>query len=418
LSTTITKDGLETALSNLQYRNAKQPKTRLIEAIRSFYRIENALETVTEINSDHLIRLVWELDDNPALIKSKRKNLNSIKSTINNDLMNLFHENKNPEGIIIGPLNTFIMSDAAKERLLSSFADSARSQGNLPLEKIADVLSVISEFMSGIEKISTENPKEQVQKILDLIKGMAEKAGSGDTAGTDFPQKMNNGSTLSEGEGTGEMIKDGIENSILDQIEALEEIDEDEIEEIEETELEEIDEDADIEEVDDIDLEEVEEDEISEIEDAAAEEIEDTELEEIDGDEVVTEEMDDIDLEAVEEIDEDEIEEIEDTELEEIDGDGTIDKTSAFDQLGLPRDNLEQKEFQTDKNLLAEQFDGVLGSMERYYNQYLLIPGGQYIIGCDHQCIVRGICRKNRLSDNCREIWVWMGIFRPVSEKC
>jgi formylglycine-generating enzyme required for sulfatase activity len=628
LSLNITKDGLETAISNLQYRNPKLPKTRLIEAIRSFYQVENALETVSRIDSDSLIRMVWELEDNPVQIKSKRKNLNSIKSTINNDLLQLFHENKNPEGIIIGPLNTFIMSDAAKEKLLSSFADSARFQGDLPLDKVADVLSVISEFISEITKIgaveiekdSAVNPRDQVKKILDLIKGMAEKASLEDVnkdtkdneifTDSDGNDKISNGTgslttdkdsdqknlfsgqdktfqsglSIDEVEDTAieeidedaaieeaddadleqidedeikevedtaieeidddttieeaddadleeidedeieevedtaieeidedaaieeaddtdleeidedeieevedtaiEEIDDDttieeaddadleeidedeieeVEDTAIEEIDEdtaieeaddtdLEEIDEDEIEEIEDTAIEEIDEDAAIEEADDADLEEIDEDEIEEVEDTAIEEIDDdttieeaddTDLEEIDEDEIeevedtaieeidddtTIEEADDTDLEEIdedeieevedtaieeidddttieeaddtdlEEIDEDEIEEVEDTaieeidedtaieevddaDLEEIDEDETIGKTSIFDQLGLPQDNLEQKSFQPDTNLLTEQFDGFLGSMERYYNQYLLIPGGQYKIG-------------------------------------
>jgi formylglycine-generating enzyme required for sulfatase activity len=57
------------------------------------------------------------------------------------------------------------------------------------------------------------------------------------------------------------------------------------------------------------------------------------------------------------------------------------------EQLGLPADSLGQ-EHKIDEDgkiknnkLLAEEFDGYLGSMDRYYNQYLLIPGGKYIIG-------------------------------------
>ncbi|MBA4368271.1 MAG: hypothetical protein C0403_11625, partial [Desulfobacterium sp.] len=393
MSLTITKDGLETALSNLQYRNPKLPKTRLIEAIQSFYRIENAVETVSQIDSDHLIRMIWELeDDNPVQIKSKRKNLNSIKSTINNDLLQLFHENKNPEGIIIGPLNTFIMSDAAKEKLLSSFADSARFQGNLSLEKVADVLSVISEFISGIEKISAENPKEQVKKVLDLIKGMAEKASLEDAQQDAKDKEILSDSDGSEKKaaGTGSLIRDNDSdqrNRFSDQdktfqsgdsiheqlasgefaanrtdvntdlpqkmnngfplVEDVEEIDEGEIEEVGDAKLQEIDDDTAIEEVDDTDLEEIDEDEINKVEDAEEidedeiEEVEETELEEIDDDTEI-EEVDDTDLEEIdevedalvedaEEIDEDEIEEVEDTEIEEIDEDAAIEEVEDTD---------------------------------------------------------------------------------------
>jgi len=484
LSSTITKNGLETAISNLRYRNPKLPKTRLIEAIRSFYTAEDALETVSRIDTDTLIGMIWEPDDNPELIKSRRKNLNSVKAIVNNDLTRLFQEDKNPEGIIIGPANTFVMSDAAKERLLSSFADSAKAQGNLPLERVAEVLNVISQFISEMEQRSDGNPKDEVKKILDLIKGMAAKAG--------FDGESDAGVEEVKTDAFQEVDEDEIEEIDADEIEEVEEITDDDLEILEDTELEEIDEDVDleevdadeIEEIDDTDIEKIDADEVEEIDDEDVEEIEtddfeefdgseieeidadeteeveeitdddpeileDTELEEIDEDvdleevdadeieeiedtdqidadeveeiddedaeEIETDDFEEVDEDEIEEIDTDEIEEveenadddpeiIEDTEVEEIDEDVDLEEVDADeieeiddtdieeineddleeideDQLGLPRDNLEQNDFQTDENLLAEQFDGFLGSMERYYNQYLLVPGGNYRIG-------------------------------------
>jgi formylglycine-generating enzyme required for sulfatase activity len=60
------------------------------------------------------------------------------------------------------------------------------------------------------------------------------------------------------------------------------------------------------------------------------------------------------------------------------------------EQLGLPVGSLGQEySLETDSKikkdkLLAEEFDGYLGSMDRYYNHYILIPGGEYIIGSKH----------------------------------
>ncbi|MFH2065317.1 MAG: SUMF1/EgtB/PvdO family nonheme iron enzyme [Pseudomonadota bacterium] len=400
MSSTITKNGLETAISNLRYRNPKLPKTRLIEAIRSFYTAEDALETISRIDADALIRMIWEPDDNPELIKSRRKNLNSVKAIVNNDLIRLFQEDKNPEGIIIGPANTFVMSDAAKERLLSSFADSAKAQGNLPLERVAEVLNVISQFISEMEQRSDGNPKDEVKKILDLIKGMAEKAGLDGESDADVEEiKADDFEEVDEGE---------IEEIDADEIEEVEEITDDDLEILEDTELEEIDEDVDLEEVDADEIEEIEDtdqidaDEVEEIDDEDVEEIETDDFEEFDEDEI--EEIDTDEIEEVEENADNDPEILEDTEVEEIDEDVDLEEVDADemeeiddtdieeineddleeideDQLRLPRDNLKQNDFQTDENLLAEQFDGFLGSMERYYNQYLLVPGGNYRIG-------------------------------------
>ncbi|MCK5094452.1 MAG: SUMF1/EgtB/PvdO family nonheme iron enzyme, partial [Spirochaetes bacterium] len=55
--------------------------------------------------------------------------------------------------------------------------------------------------------------------------------------------------------------------------------------------------------------------------------------------------------------------------------------------IGLPADSLGQEysDEVSDKvkkdRLLAEEFDGYLGIMDRYYNHYILIPGGEYIVG-------------------------------------
>lgn len=60
------------------------------------------------------------------------------------------------------------------------------------------------------------------------------------------------------------------------------------------------------------------------------------------------------------------------------------------EQLGLPVGSLGQ-EYSLEENskikkdkMLAEEFDGYLGTMDRHYNHYILIPGGEYIIGSKH----------------------------------
>ena len=116
-------------------------------------------------------------------------------------------------------------------------------------------------------------------------------------------------------------------------------------------------------------------------------------------------------LDEIEDLEEDEIIE----EVEDVDIDDTVDETGFdgapggvgenFDEdygkdgikkaedeketeeIGLPVDSL-GKEYSnelSDKvkkdSLLAEEFDGYLGVMDRYYNHYILIPGGEYIVG-------------------------------------
>jgi formylglycine-generating enzyme required for sulfatase activity len=70
-------------------------------------------------------------------------------------------------------------------------------------------------------------------------------------------------------------------------------------------------------------------------------------------------------------------------------GTGWEEKHQEIEQLGLPVDSLGEeygsgKDVKFKKKLLAEAFDGFLGSMDRYYNHYILIDGGQYLIGSRH----------------------------------
>jgi formylglycine-generating enzyme required for sulfatase activity len=63
---------------------------------------------------------------------------------------------------------------------------------------------------------------------------------------------------------------------------------------------------------------------------------------------------------------------------------------NGLETLGLPVDSLGESltegefesEGQVDKTrLLAEEFDGYLGAMDRFFNHYLLIPAGRYVFG-------------------------------------
>jgi formylglycine-generating enzyme required for sulfatase activity len=79
-----------------------------------------------------------------------------------------------------------------------------------------------------------------------------------------------------------------------------------------------------------------------------------------------------------------------DEKFEEDNGEDGIKKSEGAkktEEIGLPVDSLGQEysDEVSDKvkkdRLLAEKFDGYLGVMDRYYNHYILIPGGEYIVG-------------------------------------
>ncbi|SHK04541.1 Formylglycine-generating enzyme, required for sulfatase activity, contains SUMF1/FGE domain, partial [Desulfatibacillum alkenivorans DSM 16219] len=95
----------------------------------------------------------------------------------------------------------------------------------------------------------------------------------------------------------------------------------------------------------------------------------------------------------VEEEDEEEFEEVgfldDDEELEILDDDMDLEEVEEAPEQGAMEPSMgalgadDSLEVEEDKaRVLAEQFDGFLGSMEKAYNQYLLIPEGRYVVGC------------------------------------
>ncbi len=269
--------------------------------------------------------------------------------------------------------------------------------GSLTLSQIMDILKKAGDSLSSSMAIGDEDETDglgKLDQLINLIKGLSDKlelAGKGE-------------------EGISEEAEAGIEeleeDEIIDEVEDLDE--EDVLEDVEDIEdvdealedIEDIDKDEIIDEVEDLDEDEVLED-VEDIEQGGGDEEEepggiegaggdfesgeDTDEEEIfDGDEA---------LEEVEDIDEDEIiDEVEDLDEEEVledveDLEDADEISEKIDEIGLPAGSLGQEysdelseKIQSDK-LLAEEFDGYLGAMDRYYNQYIHIPEGDYIIG-------------------------------------
>jgi formylglycine-generating enzyme required for sulfatase activity len=178
LPTIITIKGIEESISNLQYRNKSALKYQLVHAIQDFYQDEQSIETLQEINSDELIRRLWQVGDDPLMIKNRRKNLNSIKSTINTDLKKLYQEGKNPDGIIIGPSNIFIMSDEAKEAAFEAFRSGMEKTGAVDLSKMLEVLNIINESLSNVDGIIEKEGSSaagKLKELQNLIQGLSSK---------------------------------------------------------------------------------------------------------------------------------------------------------------------------------------------------------------------------------------------------
>jgi len=406
MASILTLEGVDNAISNLNYSNEKTLKYRFVHYIRQFYSNENAVESVEEIGNEELIKILWDTGDSPEAIKSKRKNLNGLRSSVNADFKKLYDKGENSEGIKIGPGNIFVMLDDAKDKILKEFGYDLQPDGTLKLDQIMDILRLANETVSGSmadeEKVRKDG-LSKIDQVRDLIKGLSEKLG---LAGPEV---------VDEVAGEGEVGEEFEEVKELEEDEVLEEVDDlgevtDEVAgegEVGEglEEVEELEEDEVLEEVNDL----------GEAEDGVGEEFE--EVEELEEDEVL-EEVDDLgevedgvsgegevgeEFEEVEELEEDEVlEEVDDLgevtdgvsgegevgeefeEVEELEEDEVLEKV---DEIGLPVDSLgaEYPDEVSDKikkdTLLSEEFDGYLGVMDRYYNHYILIPEGEYVVG-------------------------------------
>ncbi|TSA55609.1 MAG: hypothetical protein D4R45_02020 [Planctomycetaceae bacterium] len=348
----ITIKGIDEALSHFNYKNKTVLKHRFISVIREYYENDTVIETIEGIDTDELIKVLWNTGDDHIAIKNRRKNLKSAKSSINNELKKLYEEGKNPEGIIIGPANVFIMSDEARDNALEAFIKQAKEvSGDALLEQIKDVLKIVSETLSNssyFDDSEGENDPERLKEIRDLIRNLTDKAG------------LNGTGILGADAGISQ-----IEADEEDEVEELlEEIEEVEAEDVPEEEEIEAGESGEIEGEDDLDVGEpgtgaggpgfgdLQEQEEGEIEEIEPEE----ELEGVDDDEV--EEL----LEEIEEVEAEDVpeeEEIEAGESGEIEGEDDLDVVEPGIGAGGPGfgDLQEQEEGEIEEIELEEEVE-------------------------------------------------------------
>ena len=394
----ISLNGIDQAINNLKYRH-DSVKYKAIQAIRQHYVSDASIQSVLEVDTETLIRLIWDIGDSPSKLKAKRRNFSSIKSSINADLKKLAKKEKNPENIIISDTNVFDMTEEAKNDLLSSFTDAVKT-GDIDLDQATSLLKAVTEFLDTYETdgtdIDAKDIVSHIRKILNQISegGLPDEDGDLEEIEVDEDAEIEE---IEEDDAIEEVddledIDGDLEEIEIDDDQEIEEIELDEDEELEEievdedAEIEEIDEDDVIEEVDDLeeidgDLEEIEIDDDQEIEeieldeDEELEEIEvdeDAEIEEIDEDDAI-EEVDDLEeiddeLEEIEIDDDQEIEEIElgedeeleeievdeDAEIEEIDEDDVIEEVDDLEEID---DELEEIEIDDDTDIEEIELD-------------------------------------------------------------
>jgi len=376
MNQSISLDGIEKAVSGLGYKNPNTQKCRLIQAIKSYYTDKDAINEVESIPPEALISAVWSTETNPNQIRSKLKNLNSIKSSINKDLILAFEKGTNPEGIIIGSGYLFDMSDEAKDQFIGSMSGALSAGGPISIEQIAKISQQFGEFLTKI-------PDENVLKFLStLIESLNSDR---PLPPEEIPQMLNLFGNLLSHIPDHELLKekDKISELVRHLSEksgdtAIENVPDDSVEVVDVL-VEDDDEAVGAEETGDDDLE-ADEDE--------------GELEEIDEDELIEELVEDEsgELDEFETIDDEgaEVEEVLD-EVEAV-AEPVEDAETPFDNFDAPYDAFMDDDLTLNnalsdrerKRLLAERFERYLGEIEKHYNQYLLIPGGEYIIGAQN----------------------------------
>jgi hypothetical protein len=182
MASAITLEGIDQTISNLKYQNKNTLKYRFVQHIRQYYTGENSVELVNEIAHEELIKVLWDTDHSLEAIKNKRKNLNSVRSSVNADLKKLYEKGGNPEGIKIGSSNIFVMSEDAKDKILKKVGCDLQPDGTLKLDQIMDILKLANETVSAsmaVENTEKKGGLKKIDRLKDLIKGLSEQVGLG-----------------------------------------------------------------------------------------------------------------------------------------------------------------------------------------------------------------------------------------------
>ncbi len=439
---TITFAGIDEALSHFDSRNKNALKYRLVTIIREHYENTSNPETISPIDTDDLVRIMWDIGNDSIAVKNRRKNLISIRSSINNELEKLYEKGKNPEGIIIGPGNTFVMSDEARNKVLDAFVqDSKEGPRDEALGQIKETLKALNGMLSGLNGINGKHETGGIKEIQSLIQALNEKVGFSGTALSRSHSEIFDAKAFLNSDGSGSADEGFFEGDVSDAEgpsgdllsgASLDDFEEVEVEEVGSDEIEEVlnsdgsgsaDEGffegdvsdaegpsgdlpsgASLDDFEEMEVEEVVSDEIeaflnsdgSGSADEGFFEGDVSDAEGPSGDLLSGASLDDFEEVEVEEVVSDEIEEV----LEEVD-DFHIEDEKEQSDTGL----LDVNDYKTmggddekkNSQMLAEKFNEALAAMDKFYNQYIRIPEGTYTIGGGTSSLIENIGRMVRL---------------------
>jgi formylglycine-generating enzyme required for sulfatase activity len=148
MATILKLKDIDEAIANLGYKNKETLKWKLVRAIRQYYPDEISTECIQAIDTEQLVKKLWTVDNDSVLLKSKKKNLSSVKTVINADFKRLYHEGRNPQGVVIGQSNVFDMSDEAKNKALGTFDAILREEGTDAIRKITEMLNAANNILT------------------------------------------------------------------------------------------------------------------------------------------------------------------------------------------------------------------------------------------------------------------------------
>ncbi len=178
MSIIIKLQDIDEAIENLRYKSETTLKAKLLRAVRQYYSDDAVSESLSLIDTEELVKTIWDTGDDRELLKAKRKNFSSVKSGVNTDLKKLYADGKNPQGIVIGQANTFVISDEAKDKALSGIMDAFKEKGIDTTSKITDILSALGDVLStAVSDAAAIDAKDEIDRLKEILGGISEKLG-------------------------------------------------------------------------------------------------------------------------------------------------------------------------------------------------------------------------------------------------
>ena len=155
----ISRQGIQELARQLPFKDDTL-KARLFHAIAACYADESSMPALEAIPAEQLITQLWEVDS-PKEIQARRKNLSSLKSALNKSLKDLEKQGKNPEAMVVGRDNTFVVSEERKDSLIEKLGITAGDGQSM--------VDLFSSFKKIIADMAREQGGDDMQALLEQL---------------------------------------------------------------------------------------------------------------------------------------------------------------------------------------------------------------------------------------------------------